>query len=76
MAGNGRMKTNKLLGEGLGLYRSCRAILYLKGITYSGTLLHDGCVRMHIPRDVTSIIFNGSEDGCTDLWLMVRKMDT
>jgi len=28
---------------------------------------------MHIPRDLTSIIFNGSEDGYVDLWLMVRK---
>jgi len=73
--GNGRMKTNKQLGMDLGLDRSCRAVLYLKGISYIGTLLCDGCVRMHIPRDITSIIFNGSEDGYVDLWLMVRKMD-
>ena len=71
--GNGRMKTNKQLGEDLGLDKSCRAILYLKGITYSGTLLHDGCVRIHIPRDITSTIFNGSENRHVDLWLMVRK---
>jgi hypothetical protein len=73
--GNGRMKTNKLLGEDMELGRSCRAILYLKGISYSGTLLYDRCVRIHTPRDLTSIIFNGSEDGCVELWLMVRKMD-
>ena len=73
--GNGRMKTNKQLGEDMGLDRSCRAVLYLKGVTYHGTLLHDGCVRMHIPRDLASIIFNGSEDKYTDLWLMVRRMD-
>jgi len=74
--GNGRMKTNKQLGMGLGLDKSCRAVLYLKGVAYIGTLLCDGCVRMHIPRDITSIIFNGSEGGYVDLWLMVRKMDT
>jgi len=73
--GNGRMKTNKPLGEDLGLDRSCRAILYLRGVAYIGTLLHDGCVRMHIPRDVASMIFNGSESRHVDLWLMVRKMD-
>ena len=71
--GNGRMKTNKQLGMDLGLDRSCRAILYLKGVAYIGTLLHDGCFRMHIPRDITSIIFNGSESRHVDLWLMVRK---
>jgi len=71
--GNGRMKTNKQLGEDLGLDRSCRAILYLKRVAYSGTLLHDGCVRVHIPRDITSMVFNGSENKCVDLWLMVRK---
>ena len=58
--GNGRMKTNKQLGIDLGLDRSCRAVLYLRGVAYIGTLLYDGCVRMHIPRDLTSIIFNGS----------------
>jgi len=30
---------------------------------------------MHIPRDVASMIFNGSENKYADLWLMVRKMD-
>jgi len=58
--GNGRMKTNKLLGEDIGIDRSCRAILYLRGVKYSGTLLYDRCVRIHIPRDITSIIFNRS----------------
>ena len=47
----------------------------LRLFTYIGTLLHDGCFRMHIPRDITSIIFNGSESRHVDLWLMVRKMD-
>ena len=74
--GNGRMKTNKQLGIDLGLDRSCRAVLYLRGVAYIGTLLYDGCVRMHIPRDVASMIFNGSENKYVDLWLMVRKMDT
>jgi len=73
--GNGRMKTNKQLGEDLGLEKSCRAVLYLKGVAYIGILLCDGCVRMHIPRDVASMIFNGSENKYVDLWLMVRKMD-
>jgi len=49
--GNGRMKTNKLLGEDMGLSRSCRTILYLRGVKYIGTLLYNGCVRIHIPRD-------------------------
>ena len=74
--GNGRMKTNKPLGEELGLDKSCRAVLYLKRITYIGILLCDGCVRMHIPRDVASMIFNGSENKYVDPWLIVRKMDT
>jgi len=73
--GNDRMKTNKQLGEDLGLDKSRRAVLYLKGITYIGILLCDGCVRMHIPRDVASMIFNGSENKYVDPWLMVRKMD-
>jgi len=73
--GNGRMKTNKQLGIDLGLDRSCRAVLYLRGVAYIGTLLYDGCVRMHIPRDVASMIFNGLESRHADLWLMVRKMD-
>ena len=66
--GNGRMKTNKLLGEDMELGRSYRAILYLKGISYSGTLLYDRCVRIHTPRDITSIIFNGSEDGYIEIF--------
>ena len=58
--GNCRMKTNKLLGEDIGIDRSCRAILCLKGVTYNGILLNDDSVRIHIPRDITSIIFNRS----------------
>ena len=58
------------------LGRSCRVILYLKGISYSGTLLYDGCVRIHIPRDITSIIFNGSEDGYIEIFeIGQRRID-
>ena len=74
--GNGRMKTNKQLGEDLGLDRSCRAILYLRRVKYSGTLLYYRCVRMHIPRDITSIIFNGSEDGYVEIFeIGQRRID-
>ncbi len=49
--------------------------MYLRGVTYSRTLLYDEYVRIHIPRDVASMIFDGSRDRYIDLWLMVRKTD-
>jgi len=67
--GNCRMKTNKLLGEDIGIDRSRRTILCLKGVTYNGILLNDDSVRIHIPRDITSIIFNRS-------WLSLPRLQS
>jgi len=71
--GNGKMKAHVLLGKEAGLDKTCKAVLYLKGMEYRGTLVYDETVRMHIPRNIVSYLFNGSEDGYTDLWLLLRR---
>jgi len=40
---------------------------------YRGTSICDGTVRMHIPKDIVSLLFNSSEYRYVDLWLMFRK---
>jgi hypothetical protein len=40
---------------------------------YRGTLICDETVRTHIPRNIISYLFNGSEDGYADLWLLLRR---
>jgi hypothetical protein len=71
--GNGKMKTHRLLGLDAGLEKTCKAILYLRGMEYRGTLVCDETVRMHVPRNIVSYLFNGSEDGYVDLWLLLRR---
>jgi len=40
---------------------------------YRGTFICDETVRMHIPRDIVSFLFNGSENSYVDLWLLFRR---
>jgi hypothetical protein len=40
---------------------------------YRGTLVCDETVRMHIPRNIISYLFNGSENDYVDLWLLLRR---
>jgi len=69
--GNGKMKAHRLLGLDAGLEKTCKAVLYLKGMEYRGHINVDETVRMHIPRNIISYLFNGSENGYVDLWLML-----
>jgi hypothetical protein len=71
--GNGKMKTHRLLGLDAGLEKTSKAVLYLRGMEYRGTLIFDETVRMHIPRNMVSYLFNGSENGYVDLWLLLRR---
>lgn len=71
---DGRLKTSKILGIEANLEKSCRAILSLRRFTYTGTLNYDGrCVKMSIPRDIVSMLFNGLDNRYVELWLIVRK---
>jgi hypothetical protein len=67
------MKAHISLGRDAGLEKTCKAILYLKGMEYRGTLVCDETVRIHIPRNIISYLFNGSENSYVDLWLMLRR---
>jgi hypothetical protein len=71
--GNGKMKAHVSLGRDAGLEKTCKAVLYLKGMEYRGHINVDETVRMHIPRNIISYLFNGSENGYVDLWLMLRR---
>jgi len=44
-----KVKTSRLFGLEACIPRTCRAIIYLKGSSYEGTIINDESVRIHIP---------------------------
>jgi len=64
-----KVKTSRLFGLEAGIPRTCRAIVCLRGSSYEGTIIHDDCVRMHIP----SFIKQLTKDN--ELWLYAKKIE-
>ena len=64
-----KVKTSRLFGLEAGIPKTCRAIIYLRGSSYEGALIHDESVRMHIP----SFLIQLTKDN--ELWLYARKIE-